>query len=493
MKFGSPIDLLQNELQNARIQNLSTPPATPVAGQIYYNTTANRLYFWNGTEWVSIEKLKDFLNNQLFDTNSITLSYDATTIWADFRNNSTGLADQKGTLTVDVNGVSVDLDRNLNTKAMPGGTHLNEIPLASDDVSLNSHKITNLLDPTAAQDAATKNYVDSAVQVGTNEKLNVVVATTGSITHSGLLIIDGYQTVAGDRILDKDNSTPALNGIWVVASGAWSRSSDANTWNELVSAHCFVQKGTVNADTGWLCIADPGGTLGTNDVIWTQISAVGQIVAGNGLSKTGQQLDVNVDSQSIEIVSDILQAKLDIAGAITKTASGIKINIDAQSFSIVANALTAKLNAAGAIQKDASGLKVGVDGTTIEINANALRVKDGSITATKLATSAVDLAGMKVTGTLPIANGGTGATTTAGARANLAATGKYATAVGDGTATSFVITHNLNTQDISVSVRYAATPFAGIICDWEATTVNTATIRFAVAPTASQFRVVIVG
>lgn len=95
--------------------------------------------------------------------------------------------------------------------------------------------------------------------------------------------------------------------------------------------------------------------------------------------------------------------------------------------------------------------------------------------------------------TLAVTSGGTGATTAAGARTNLGAVGKYAQTFGDGTTTSFVITHNLNTSDVITSVYYAGTPFQVAQCDESNTTANTVTLAFAQAPTANQLRVVIIG
>lgn len=82
---------------------------------------------------------------------------------------------------------------------------------------------------------------------------------------------------------------------------------------------------------------------------------------------------------------------------------------------------------------------------------------------------------------------------TAGHNHDATYTKKYATSIGDGSASTFVITHNLNTQDAVISVREVASPYAMIICDIEYTSVNAATLKFASAPASNQFRVVVIG
>jgi hypothetical protein len=193
------------------------------------------------------------------------------------------------------------------------------------DVSWNTHKITGLLDPTNAQDAATKNYVDGVAQ-GVDAKASVRVATTANLAAlSGLLTVDGITVAGGDRVLVKDQTTQSANGIYVAAAGAWARALDADTWAELPSAFVFVEVGSANADSGWLCTVDAGGTLGTTNVTWVQFSGAGQITAGAGLTKTGNTIDavgtanrILVNADNIDIAATYVgQSSITTLGTVT--------------------------------------------------------------------------------------------------------------------------------------------------------------------------------
>lgn len=153
--------------------------------------------------------------------------------------------------------------------------------------------ITGLSDPTQDSDAATKSYVDTIYQ-GLDVKASTRVATTANITLSGTQTIDGIAVIAGNRVLVKHQSTATENGIYVVAAGAWSRSTDANTSAEVTTGmFTFVDEGTAAGSNGYTLTTPEPIILGTTDLAFTQFSGAGQITAGIGLSKSGNTIDLD--------------------------------------------------------------------------------------------------------------------------------------------------------------------------------------------------------
>lgn len=194
-------------------------------------------------------------------------------------------------------GTSTRYARADHVHAMPV---LSALGTPTADVAMGGFKLTGLADPASAQDAATKNYVDLAVQ-GLDAKASVRAATTANITLSGAQTIDGVSVIAGDRVLVKAQTTTADNGIYVAAAGAWSRAVDMNAWTEVPNAFVFVEEGTVAADTSWVCTANAGGTLGTTSITWTQFGAAGGYSAGNGLQLSGSVFSVLANGSTIDV------------------------------------------------------------------------------------------------------------------------------------------------------------------------------------------------
>lgn len=139
--------------------------------------------------------------------------------------------------------------------------------------------------PVNATSAVSKSYIDNAI-TGITWKAAVKVATTVNIVLSAAQTIDGILLVAGDRVLVKNQTTQADNGIYLVAAGAWTRSLDADAASEIETATVAVTSGTINGDTQWTCTAT-AITLGTTAITFGQISGAGTYSASTGLTLTG--------------------------------------------------------------------------------------------------------------------------------------------------------------------------------------------------------------
>jgi hypothetical protein len=156
--------------------------------------------------------------------------------------------------------------------------------------------------------------VDAYVQ-GIDAKASVRAATTANITLSGTQTIDGVAVIAGDRVLVKNQTTASNNGIYVVGSGSWVRAADANSAEELSpGTFVFVEEGTVNGDAGYVMNADAPITLGTSDITWVQFSGAGQVVAGDGLTKSNNTLNVVGTADRITANADSIDIAATYAG-----------------------------------------------------------------------------------------------------------------------------------------------------------------------------------
>jgi len=212
--------------------------------------------------------------------------------------------------------VATNVTGTLLTAAQPNVTSVGSLAgltvSATQTVDMGANRVTNLAEPTQDSDAATKSYVD-AVKTGLDVKDAVKASTTvnGTLASDAASVIDGVTLVAGDRILIKDQSAGAENGIYVVqASGAPVRAVDCDATSGIGGGlFTFVEQGTVNADSGFVLGTDGTIVVGNTVLSFIQFSGAGQITAGAALTKSGNTLDVAVDSSSIEVSSDALRVK----------------------------------------------------------------------------------------------------------------------------------------------------------------------------------------
>lgn len=248
-----------------------------------------------------------------------------------------------------------------------------------------SYANVSVASPTDDNHAATRKYVDDRVQ-GLDVKQSVKVATTGPITLSAGQMIDDVMVAAGDRVLVKDQADPTQNGIYVVAVSSWVRSSDADTNTLTPNAFTFVEQGTVNHDTGWTLSSDGPITVGTSSINFTQFSSAGLIIAGNGLVRNGQTLDVVGSSGRILVNSDSIDIDPTYVGQPSITTLGTVATgtwngstVDVAHGGTGANTFTANglvigngTNALSSLGVGAAGTILKSDGTTLSFGTNGI-------------------------------------------------------------------------------------------------------------------------
>jgi hypothetical protein len=378
--FLYPVDLAKNELKNARLQNLASAPSSPVAGQLYFDTTLGRLRWYSGSAWVDAQG-DEIEFGPVIETTEFGLD--------PFDGDSTTVA---------------HANHEHGTPAHDGAAHatiaLSDLNPPSGDLDLVDSKIINLGDPTGDGDAANKGYVDTAVDTarsGLDFKESVRVATTGPISIAQApATIDGVTLDVGDRVLVKDQAAAVENGIRVFNGEdvAMPRAADANSDAEVTPGMIVAVEAGTHAETVWVLANNGPITLDSTGLYFTWYRPPDQVTVSAPLERTGNTI--------------------------------------------------------------------------------------------------------ALTGTVPIANGGTGATTAEDARANLgideggSAAEGYAADIGDGSATAIVVTHNLGTRDLVPALRATASPWNFVDAEVEATSTNTVTVRFGTAPASGAYRLILV-
>ena len=200
---------------------------------------------------------------------------------------------------------------------------------SNNNINLTPHGTGTVTVPSGYKDRAgfgtnslaTKEYVD-AVKQGLDVKDSVRVASTATATIATLdagQSLDGVTLAQGDRVLLKNQSTGSENGIYVInADGsAATRATDFQSGYVTSLAFVFVEEGSSNAQNGYILTNTGTITVGSTALTFTQFSGAGQITAGTALTKSGNTLNVAVDSKTLEVQSDALRLK-----GISQTVNG---------------------------------------------------------------------------------------------------------------------------------------------------------------------------
>ena len=282
------------------------------------------------TGTVTNAQLAGSMTNAKLVNDSITIGSDSTAL-------GTTITDLNGITSLDVDNITVDAntisttDTNGDLVLSPNGTATVTVPSGYEGRA--GFGADSLVNKTYVDNVANGLDVKESVRVATTADLSATYANgAGTLTanSNGAISVDGVTLVLNDRVLVKDQSTAQENGIYkvtTVGSGSaafvLTRTPDANDAAELTGGvFTFVEEGTANADNGYVATHNGTPTFGTTAITFDQFSGAGQISAGNGLTKTGNTIDVVGTSNRISVSANAVDIDSGYVGQTSITTLG---------------------------------------------------------------------------------------------------------------------------------------------------------------------------
>ena len=540
--FVTSINLNKNELQNARIQNLSSAPSSPVAGQVYFDTSDHILYFYDGTNWIStsgsLEVIQDAIGQYVVGGTGLTATYNdsAGTTTIDLDNttvtaSSYGDQDKTLSITVDAQGRLTSASANSIQIATSQITGLKEYVqdeaygALADGEGINiSYDDGSGIITISGEDASDTNKgiasfssTDFTVSSGDvtikDEKIQDVVGgmLTGN-TETGITVT--YEDSDGtiDFAVADQFTTHTTDNLSEGSSNKYftdERAQDAV--NTALTAGTGITK-TYNDNDNTITIAVDTDVIATRSYVDTAVSGIAWKQAVNLMSTTNVQLFVSASPPSSPPQKeDLVGLVIDGHSALDINDAGYRLLLTGQStdsengiYELIAvgGELVAQRPADASTYSELIGAGVFVmEGTTygttswIQSNHYLTDFENQEWVQFSGAGAYTAGAGLTQSGTTFNVGAGTGITVNANDVAidTAVVARKYSTNVGDTTNTSYTITHNLGTKDVTVQVFEVGTPYAQVEADVEHSTTNTVTLKFAIAPTTDQYRVIVVG
>ena len=493
-KFLVGIDLNKNELSNAVIQNLASAPANPVAGQIYFNTGDGELYYYDGAAWVSVLNESEVISGTFaarpaagtagrlfFATDQQIMYFDTGSAWLQVSNFGS-VTSQTTYGASSGSGSSTDYARADHTHGTPSLTNTTPQALAIGGAGAvgtgtaparedHTHAMPSFGNVTAETTFGGSSANGSGTSVARNDH------THGTPVHDNTA-----HSAINLNALATPTADLNLNNFKITNLATPTLSTDAATkaYVDGVAEGLHIHAASYAATTANLNATYSNGTAGV----------------GATLTNAGTQAAFATDGVSPSINARILvknQTTTSQNGIYTLTTVGtVSTNwvlTRATDFDTAAEISGGDFTFVDAGSTLANTGWVSVDEVTT-VGTDPIVFQQFSGAGTYTASTGVLLTGTNFTGVV-VASGGLSVGASGFELDTTIAVRKYAANVGDGTATTYTVSHNLGTKDVIVSVYDNSSPYAELICDVQHTSTTAITLLFSVAPTSNQYRVVV--
>ena len=509
-KFLVSLDLNKNELLNARLQNLSSDPSSPVAGQIYYNTLEKVTKFYDGTAWIAGGSTKyGLLSNRpspskggtlYVATDTQTLFLDNGTSWIQVSVNPQDLSEaisSHSNETSGIHGVTGDVVGTTDSQTLTNKTLGSSTSLGAD-LDADGYKIHFVGTPTATGDAANKGYVDTELSNHNNSTSEVhgvtgnVVGTTDSQTLSNKTISDAlkFNNGGADSTIYADGNNLSIyanNDLYLNTNNGninLQPDGEAQVYGDRIvteDANQTISNKTLSSTT-------LGDNLNANSYTVTNLSNP----SNNSDAATKEYVDTQVSDSLLtfygttneievsKIGNDVtigLPDDVTISGELTAGTAHVNGNLQVDG----------DLNVTGSINA-VNTTQVNISDNIINLNSDMPHTQapsvDAGIKVHRGTELDVQLLWNETSDQWTLTNDGTNYHSVAR---------KFAVNIGDGSATTYTVTHNLGTKDVTVQIFENNADYNQIEADVQHTSTSVVTIKFAAAPATNEYRVVVVG
>lgn len=493
-KFLVSIDLNKNELQNAVIQNLGTAPSSPSAGQIYFNTGDNEIYYYDGSSWVSVLNESEVLYGTFsarpaagtagrlyFATDQQIMYFDDGATWSQVSNFGSVTA-QTSYGASSGNGSSNNYARADHTHGTPsltnttpqaltvggsGAVGTGTAPAREDHV----HAMPSFGNVTAQTTFGAASGNGSSTSIARNDH------THGTPTHDNAAHSAINLSALAAPAADVSFANYKLTNL-----ATPTNASDAATkgYVDGVAEGLHIHASVVAATTANLVATYSNGTSGVGATLTNNDTQAALVLDGVTVSVSDRVLIKNQTTASQNGIYTVTDTGSVSTNWVLTRATDFDTSAEIQGGDFVFVTGGSTYDNTGWVQTS----------TGVTVGSSAIVWQQFSGAGTYTASNGVQLVGSNFSGVV-VANGGLAVGASGFELDTAIAVRKYAANVGDGTNTSYTISHNLGTRDVIVSVYDNSSPYAEVICDVQHTSTTAITLLFSVAPTSNQYRVVV--